>query len=159
MSKEYKISPAYLKKKRNNKIYGTILFSLILLYFAAFVMIDYWYISIPITGLVIIPILTIYGWRANKKVMSHAIQCKLEILESSLVFHYPNGKTEVDCQNPQRLDVNMKSGEIESLLLTMNADNKVLISGYEKIDEIKQHFIKKVGELNVKQHRWLHKIT
>ena len=118
---------------------------------------DYWLVALLI-GCSLIPVWKYLRWKIYKKEMSHATQCRLEVLESTLVFHYPNGKTEVDCQNPQRLDVNMKSGEIDSLLLTMNADNKVLIYGYEKVDEIKLYLTKRVGELNVKYHRLFHKL-
>ena len=143
-------------KREATSAYVYVGFMLIIL--PSILLMEYWFIVLP-AGCLLVPVWIYFRWKNYKKEMKHAIQCKLEILESSLIFHFPNGKTEVDCKNPQRLDVNMKSGEIESLLLTINTDNKVLISGYEKIDEIKQYFIQKVGELNVKQHRWLHKIT
>lgn len=158
LCKEYKISKTYLKKIRNNNIHGILIFSFLLLYFSFFVMIDYWHVTLPIAGLVIIPIFAIYRWKSYKKELALSLQCKLEITESSLVYHYANGKTEINCQNPQRLDINLKKGEIDSLLITIDKDNKVLISSYEKLDEIKNHFAKQVGELNVKQHRIFHKL-
>jgi|GEM_PF-4063099 len=157
MNKEYKVSEKYLKFIKSEAVSAYIIFSFMIIILPPILFMDYWFIVLPI-GLGLVPVWIFFRWKNYKKEICHATQSKLVITDSSIIFHYSGGKTVMSCQNPQRLDVNLKKGEIDSLLITIDKDNKVLISSYEKLDEIKNHFAKQVGELNVKQHRIFHKL-
>lgn len=89
MNKEYKVSEKYLKLIKSEAVSAYIIFSFMLIILPPILLMDYWFIVLPIS-LGLVPVWIFFRWKNYKKEIYYATQSKLEITDFLIIFHYNN---------------------------------------------------------------------
>ncbi|MFK8011308.1 MAG: hypothetical protein AB8B80_04655 [Marinicellaceae bacterium] len=117
----------------------------------------YWYYSICL-GIMLVPIWIKVRFNVYQKEIENIKNHKLTLDKNTLTFHYTNSKYSINLTNLTHLNVNTKKGCIDSIRLLLSDNNSLLITQYEKIENILKQLHKIVGLSHISYHRWFHKL-
>lgn len=153
----FTISDSRLREIKKKSTEAMILVGFFLCFIPPAIFYQHWYIALP-AGMLLVPIWVIIRWKAHQRDLKAALEHSMDIDDKQITFRNRGYTLEIDYQDAKRLDVNLKKNQIDTLLLTIEPDNKVIFRWYENMAQLKQLLSKKVGELNVFEHRWFHKL-